>query len=361
MSGLSESDIQQLLLEQTGTYIQDSAYVLYLFESCITFSQEIDVIWRRKWSMMTCLYAFTRYSGVLFCINNFIPVWSWEAGQYILDILDITQLFCLALFSALRVYALIDGKILTTGIVFLLNLVPVATNLFNYVTSVIVMDSEVCTSIPMVSESVHLRRMCDSSFRIEISLGTRISVIIGDVLVLLVTWSKSAKLYHEARQLRVKAPLATLLFRDGTFYFIVLLILNMLQVIKANIPSLFTMRVSQPFFENLLPLIVCRFILNLRQVKPAGSSWISGTQSGSLRFVGNAGESLRFGAEEEEENAAERLTEAEEPDVVAQDIIDSGEDIAGYDINFDGSFSARLVLSNTILQGENNGGEDPQE
>ncbi|KAI0083914.1 hypothetical protein BDY19DRAFT_998115 [Irpex rosettiformis] len=349
MSGLSESNIQQLLLEQTGNYIQFSAYALYFFDSCVTFSQEVDVIWGRKRSMMTWLYAFTRYSEVLLCITAFIPVWSWEANGYTTYILGAMQLLCLALFSALRVYALMDGKILVTGIVLFLNLVPVGTNLFGNVMSTIVMD---------------------------ISLGTRISVIIGDVLVLLVTWSKSAKLYHEARQLRIKAPLATLLFRDGTFYFIVLLMLNVLQVIDANIPSLSTMDVSRPFFETLQPLIVCRFILNLRQVKSAGSSWISGSQSGSLRFVGNAGESLQFGAdekpEEEEENTVEHLAEAKEHDVV-----DNGEDIADYDINFDrqpvsynmcvdllvplltdtsrpiptGYFSARLVPSNFGLQG----------
>ncbi|KAI0093015.1 hypothetical protein BDY19DRAFT_989699 [Irpex rosettiformis] len=228
--------------------------------------------------------------------------------MYIIDILETTQFFCLASFSALRVYALMGGNILVTGIVFSLNLVPVGTNLFFFVTSTIVVND---------------------------TLGTRISVIIGDFLVLLVTWSKSAKLYHEAGQLRINAPLATLLFRDGTFYFIVLLILNVLQAIDTNIPFLFTMNVSTPFFDVLPAIIVCRFILNLRQVKPAESSWISGSQSGSLRFVGNAGESLRFGADEEdaeEENIVEDASEAREPDVLAVARNKSNEDKVDLDV-----------------------------
>ena len=36
-----------------------------------------------------------------------------------------------------------------------------------------------------------------------------------DVLVLAVTWTKTAKLYKEARQQNFKAPLVTMLFRDG--------------------------------------------------------------------------------------------------------------------------------------------------
>lgn len=52
-------------------------------------------------------------------------------------------------------------------------------------------------------------------------------------------------------------------------------------------------------------LIVCRFILNLRQVKLAGDSWVSGNQSHSLRFVGNMGESLQLGEDEEGDDELE--------------------------------------------------------
>lgn len=54
--------------------------------------------------------------------------------------------------------------------------------------------------------------------------------------------------------------------------------------------------------HSIPPLIICRFILDLRQVKPAGSSWVSGNQSQSLRFVGNMGETLQFGGDDDEDN-----------------------------------------------------------
>ena len=50
-----------------------------------------------------------------------------------------------------------------------------------------------------------------------VSLATRIAVIIGDILVLLVTWSKTTQSYRESRRLGIQAPLATLLFRDGEY------------------------------------------------------------------------------------------------------------------------------------------------
>ena len=50
-----------------------------------------------------------------------------------------------------------------------------------------------------------------------VSLGTRVTAIIGDIFVLLVTWSKTASSYREARRLGIRAPLATLLLRDGEY------------------------------------------------------------------------------------------------------------------------------------------------
>ncbi len=43
-------------------------------------------------------------------------------------------------------------------------------------------------------------------------------MIIGDVLVLAVTWTKTAQAYLEARRLQIKAPLATMLLRDGMVF-----------------------------------------------------------------------------------------------------------------------------------------------
>ena len=53
--------------------------------------------------------------------------------------------------------------------------------------------------------------------------------------------------------------------------------------------------------HSITPIIICRFILHLRQFKPCCSSWVSGNQSASIRFVGNAGGSLQFGPDEDEE------------------------------------------------------------
>ncbi len=51
------------------------------------------------------------------------------------------------------------------------------------------------------------------------SSTTRTAVIIGDILVLAVTWMKTVYLYKEAIRMKVEAPLATLLLREGKSHF----------------------------------------------------------------------------------------------------------------------------------------------
>ena len=67
------------------------------------------------------------------------------------------------------------------------------------------------------------------------------------------------------------------------------------------------------YTRSFTPIIICRFTLDLRQVKSPDSSWLSGSQSASLRFVGNAGGSLRFGPDEDEEGEedVEQFAQAE--------------------------------------------------
>ncbi|KAI0769540.1 hypothetical protein BC629DRAFT_1595854 [Irpex lacteus] len=92
--------------------------------------------------------------------------------------------------------------------------------------------------------------------------------------------------------------------------------MNVLQVFGVNIVILVALDIIGSFFNVIPPIIVCRFILNLRQVKHAGSSWVSGGQSHSLRFVGNMGQSLQFGEDEQEEIELE----GEEPAAVLETV-----------------------------------------
>ncbi|KAI0084482.1 hypothetical protein BDY19DRAFT_909823 [Irpex rosettiformis] len=271
------SSISEIKQEIAANYITVSASVLFIFELCITLSQEFDVIWCHKWTITTWVYAFNRYSIFLLSIFTFVPTWNFEScttSIRITDVLTVSQFLCAAIFSTLRVYALLDGKLLVAGIVFSLSIVPLGTDIFKYATDVPAWLGDIggCTATSTKSEGLN----------ISLSLITRMALVVADALVMIVTWFKTYQLYIEARRLKMPAPLSWLLFRDGMFYFLVLQIVNILEVLSVNI------------------------------VKPPGSSWNSGGQSGSLRFAGNMGEPLQFGVDQENGDQNESIIPAEE-------------------------------------------------
>ncbi|KAI0769534.1 hypothetical protein BC629DRAFT_1533929 [Irpex lacteus] len=227
-----------------------SALVLFLYDSIVTLCEEIDIIWRRKWTAMTWLFAFTRYVAIVDIILTFTSPGGAQVCAALLftgDALLLLQYLCLASFSALRVHALLDGRYITAGVVLLLNLIPFAVNMFAFITDTTILDPEVCTEVYSGSASRGLL----------LSLLSRVSVIVGDVIVLAVTWAKTAQLYREARRLNIEAPLARMLICDGTLYFIILLMINVLDALGENVPILFNLGAVVSFFNMYVPPLAC--------------------------------------------------------------------------------------------------------
>ena len=81
------------------------------------------------------------------------------------------------------------------------------------------------------------------------------------------------------------------------------------------------------FYFSITPIIICRFTLDLRQVKSPGSSWVSGNQSASLRFVGNAGGSLHFGGDDDEEGEEDAVDQPGQAEGSGVPIEDKEEDV----------------------------------
>ncbi|EKM57611.1 uncharacterized protein PHACADRAFT_206502 [Phanerochaete carnosa HHB-10118-sp] len=119
------------------------------------------------------------------------------------------------------------------------------------------------------------------------------------------TWMKTYRQYREARSLGIKSPLAIRLIHDGTVYFLILLVLNISQIV-----SFFFADVSivNSFANAMSPILVCRFMMNLRLVNrggPTTSEASSSQQLASLRmptfndgtapsFMTNMGEPLYY-------------------------------------------------------------------
>ncbi|KAI0802058.1 hypothetical protein BC629DRAFT_163225 [Irpex lacteus] len=154
------SSIAEFQQELVATYLSTSACVWFLQETVFALRQEVDAIWNRKWTVMTWIYAFTRYSTAVDSILHLVPygssVQGCKANQYADDALSLIPFLCFALFSALRVHALLDGEYFIAGLVFVFNVVPFVTNMYNFTTSILVDNSEICTTFPSGSDNLRL-------------------------------------------------------------------------------------------------------------------------------------------------------------------------------------------------------------
>ncbi|OAX33503.1 hypothetical protein K503DRAFT_518714 [Rhizopogon vinicolor AM-OR11-026] len=59
-----ENDVYRFL---SYSIVASSAMVTY--DWVLTFGQEVDLVWRKRWSLMTFLYLSVRYIGILYSAN----------------------------------------------------------------------------------------------------------------------------------------------------------------------------------------------------------------------------------------------------------------------------------------------------
>ncbi|OCH87695.1 hypothetical protein OBBRIDRAFT_837171 [Obba rivulosa] len=126
-----------------------------------------------------------------------------------------------------------------------------------------------------------------------VAVATRTSVIAADILILFVTWSKTYGTLRNARRSDIKVPISTLLLRDGTLYFIVLLVVNIM-----NIVGWYTdvfVETASLFSTPLSSIIITHFLLNLRQAANAPED-DNHVDTLYLSFVHSGDSGVRFGS-----------------------------------------------------------------
>lgn len=174
------------------------------------------------------------------------------------------MLIVMAVFQSLRVYA-IGGQIWYSAVIVLvLGLFPFSIDLFT--------DAEESYAIV-----VHVNNIQTCGYNINISVDvynrllyvSPLSVIVTDMIVLGITWYQTYTIRKLARASNIETPLATLLISDGTLYFVVLLILRIVQTVvnESSLSNEGTLVTYVSTFSLVFPsILISRFCLNLRQV-----------------------------------------------------------------------------------------------
>ncbi|KAI0942142.1 hypothetical protein AcV7_002659 [Taiwanofungus camphoratus] len=183
-------------------------------------------------------------------------------------------------FSAVRVYAISNRDWRFSCIVFVLGLIPVATNIYQYSQSKLVASQGICSAIFTI-----------------ITIVTRVFAIAVDTFAVCVTLHATYGVKRLAVKAKANVSIVTLLLRDGTIYFSVLLALNVTQMVLFATTSFGDFGL---LIDVLTSILLSRFFLNLRQVYLSrGDNDIQLSQMSDLRFaskiVGNMGAPLNHG------------------------------------------------------------------
>ncbi|KAI0631851.1 hypothetical protein C8Q77DRAFT_1228907 [Trametes polyzona] len=256
-------------------FIEDCALfaeaTLIFSEYLITFDSEVQLIWRRKVTGASVLFFLNRY---IMLFQNAITIASyWSIPDLVrlnpsmrqcvalgwMDIvLNLLPYFIWNAFSTLRVYALCGREWRLALVVCVLMMGPIVANAYNIPTQKPdnLPPPYNCQVDNAVTVALHTK--C-----VVLVLGSRISLIVGDSLVLAVTWWKTYRLKKAADAAHIKTSLVELLLRDGTIYFGTMLVLNVLHIAINFVEQVSFMG---DIADVLTSILVSRFIMNLRDI-----------------------------------------------------------------------------------------------
>lgn len=233
-------------------------------------------------------------------------------------------------FNSLRLFAISLHNKWLTAATFLLGIVPAITNIYLYF-----MSSETpWTFYDTVFCSLYTSLSDDTLIKLEII--TRVSAVLSDILAIGGTWYYNFSVYKMAYKANIKHSLAYIILRDGSFFFVVMLLIhtftliaNMLAYTNSNEVTQTISMAIEPFVLVLPMLLTTHFMLNLQHASTATSddtaiqdisfdqsirrtmslrfaSRISDAMSGPLEYMSVPGETL--------EDEHDDLSDSEEGD-----------------------------------------------
>jgi len=292
-STTTEAAITALNSAYTANCILAVACTLYVYERCIIFDQEVELIWRRRVSVASVAYGTmhvsmvtTLWTGVALLVTT-----SCNAGL-ILGVTEISSkiLFrwAIAAISALRVYAINGRSLVVPSVILLLFLTYTLYDFYN------------ACSLYKLPAPPPVGCILLSSMRPDVQHGLKIAGLVcaavAEALVLVATWRATYRARKATDSSSMRTSVSGMLLRDGTVYFGVILFLLVLNAILEIIDTDISITSLTYVLQTAC---MSRFYIDLRQAAlpesvPTNHSQIHVSFS---RFVDTLEGSLVFGAD----------------------------------------------------------------
>ncbi|OSD07814.1 hypothetical protein PYCCODRAFT_1430008, partial [Trametes coccinea BRFM310] len=311
-----------------GNYYSVAARALFIWDYLATLDREIEYVWGQRLSAASILFVVNRYVNLLITVLELVEQAPFQTPKScppvvrILQSLLIFSTFIVAAFATLRVYAVWSRNWRPALPVFLLALMTPVANLYMDITG---------TPIPAPRPSVGCAIQTNIAPNVysQIVIAERTTTTAYDALVLIFTFIKTSQARRAAMSLSRRPSLVALILRDGTMYFLLLVVMNIAQiVVAAEFPG---NNFVAFFISPLTSILISRFLLNLREVAQEPEQTYQDTTDTAIistRFpsihipssvLGNIGASLKsgFDAETAEGLYEEKISAVSEPSLTS--------------------------------------------
>ncbi|KAH9840584.1 uncharacterized protein C8Q71DRAFT_854468 [Rhodofomes roseus] len=334
----NQQDVVAIAATDDTLYVCAAYGALVMYNYITTFPREVELYWMPcKLSGPAVIFFTNRYALVLYAVASVLnlPAWSTplrHVSPYTMNLKNKTAA-CVAL---------------------VLGLTPFVINIQSY--SYIGEDGLCMRTRYYSTTTGTICKAIAPSLNSEVSYAAWAGVVLADLLVVAVTWARTYAFVRWARRAKIASPLVTLYLRDGTLYFLAILLVNTVELCinqswvhastststSSSTPSSSTLSGSSVNARDdwytivpLAPMLVSRFLLHLRQVsslepgadpEPEHDSWpwagkdradgpggAAGSATFSLRLVGNMGAELEFASLRDSDEVGEG--DEEEPDL----------------------------------------------
>ncbi|KAH9914603.1 uncharacterized protein B0H18DRAFT_1044628 [Fomitopsis serialis] len=248
----------------TSSCVDVASNALLLYEYITTSDSEISLFWVRKWpaSIVFFLVRFLMLATALFGLATMasaeitnVRLNHCMASIIFSMFIQFTSLAMIAVVSAMRVYAVNGHRWLAAAFTLIVGAAPVGVNVYAASQASIYLTDGIC--------SYHTMTTSREGF--IFALLSRLCTITCDIIVVTTIWVETYGLMKtHVRPRSYRQSLIWYLLRDGTIYFILMLVLNIVDICLVYFDD------EVDFIHSIiLPfslILISRLLINLREV-----------------------------------------------------------------------------------------------
>ncbi|KAJ3970990.1 hypothetical protein EV361DRAFT_913470 [Lentinula raphanica] len=267
MSSIFVEHISAAQQQRLEDYFHLFSITFLYWDHIITFPDELQYLWTRSMGWSTALFFFNRYFATLG--NIVVTVSLFSSGltesscrpfHLFRELLLVLTQVIVCILLTVRIYALYHcskrmlSYMLVTG--FTLGGLAIFAIFFGQSSQSVLTSTGCHTQLTLIT-SIQVAAAWEALF-------------LYDSILFIMTLHKAYKTRHDLRQERLRIPLVVIILRDGSIYFGVMALANLINISTFYYPDPFLRGALCTFASSMSVTMMSRLMLNLHKIAETG-------------------------------------------------------------------------------------------